>query len=249
MDKTSLGDRMKGYEHVNRDFLMRRTPVIIRVDGKAFHTWTKHGLPVEENSTDPFNTTMHNAMVATACMIMRTAQNAKVAYTQSDEISILLNDWGTLQTDQWFAGNIQKIASVAASAATAAFNHTFNASNFYDLAMFDARVFNVPKEEVNNYFIWRQQDATRNSIQMLARHYFSHKELHRKNVSQLQDMLMLEHGVNWNDLDTWKKRGSCVVWNPDKFDSSEQFYRDENIPIFTKDREYIEKFLGEKDDR
>jgi tRNA(His) 5'-end guanylyltransferase len=127
---------------------------------------------------------------------------------------------------------------------------------------FDARVFQVPKEEVANYFIWRQKDTTRNSIQMLGRHYFSHKQLHQKNASNIQDMLMVEHGVNWNDLDTWKKRGTCAVRQtelvsvprvyPDGDDAvlvntetveRSKITADEEIPIFTQDREYIERYL------
>lgn len=239
MDKTSLGDRMKGYESVSRTKLIRRTPVIIRIDGKAFHTWTRSLVDV---NTSPFSGYMNRAMTWTCQQLVNNIQNAKIAYTQSDEISILLNDWGKIATDQWFDGNIQKIVSVSASIATAAFNH-FNQENnpSLPLAYFDSRAFALPKEEVANYFIWRQQDATRNSVQMLGRFYFSHKEMHQKSVSDVQDMLMLTHDVNWNNIDTWMKRGSCVV-------PSKQEYNlgvDLDIPIFTQDRDYIEKHLKE----
>ena len=241
MDKSTLGDRMKGYEATSKSKLLRRTPVLIRIDGKAFHTWTKHLNGLDHSLQDsPFSDMMHNCMVATTANLVENMQNAVLGYTQSDEISILLNDWRTLETDQWFGGNVQKIASVAASMATAYFNYSYYTHDAVDPhsppAMFDARVWNMPKEDVTNYFIWRQQDATRNSVQMLARHYFSHKQLHKKNVSNIQDMLMLEHGVNWNDIDTWKKRGTCVY-------NDFNLIVDEDIPIFTKGREYIEELL------
>ena len=254
MDNTSLGNRMKGYERTSRSLLQRRTPVIIRVDGKAFHTWTKRLQRVDGSlETCPYSIIMHRTMVAAATTMMQLMQNATLAYTQSDEISILLNDWRTLNTDQWYGANVQKIASVSASIAATSFNHFYNMdiqtpNSIYDLAQFDARVFNLPKEEVANYFVWRQQDATRNSINMLGQFHFSHKALHCKNVSQVQDMLMLEKGVNWNDQPTWAKRGSCVIPNPETFDSSRAFVSDANIPIFTKDRGYIERHLLDKFD-
>lgn len=248
MDKTSIGNRMKAYERVNKDKLMRRTPVIIRLDGKAFHTWTKV-LPYLDVSLEqsPFSHMMHDCMSTTAFELVSRIQNATISYTQSDEISILLNDWKGLKTDQWFDGNIQKIVSISASMATAYFNNCMQAHNDAALdvdkqnlapAFFDARVFNLPKEEVANYFVWRQQDATRNSINMLGQRYFSHKQLQGKNTDQVQEMLFKEHDVNWNDIPTWQKRGYCA--NIAAFDN--------DIPIFTQDRDYIERHLKEKDD-
>ena len=211
MDKTSLGDRMKGYESVTATKLMRRTPVIVRIDGKAFHTMTKRW-----NLHRPFDALMHDAMLETTLNLCQEVQNSVFAYTQSDEISILLRDWAAIGTQQWFDGKVQKICSVAGSLATARFAMWGMRKGFIkdltpELApMFDARVYNIPKEEVVNYFIWRQQDASRNSVQMLGRAYFSHRQLHSKSNSEVQDMLMAEHGVNWNDMETWQKRGSCV---------------------------------------
>lgn len=238
MDKTSLGDRMKGYETVSKSKLLRRTPVIIRLDGKSFHTWTKT-LRGRDESLDisPYSETMHSLMRAATEYLVDNIQNAVLGYSQSDEISILLNDWKKLKTDQWFDGSIQKIASVSASMATVAFNAITINGDSLPWAMFDSRVFNVPKEEVANYFVWRQQDATRNSIQMLGQFYFSHKQLHGKNVSNIQDMLMDKHQENWDSIDTWKKRGFCVT---------REGY-DREIPIFTKDRNYIERFLNAED--
>lgn len=238
----NLGDRMKRYEHTTKISLMRRTPVIIRIDGRAFHTFTKKFKTFDSSEqTSPFGDVMHSIMVETAKQLVTSIQNACVGYVQSDEISILLRDWDRHTTEQWFDGGVQKITSVAASIATATFNMQFNQyckqMQYSDLAQFDARVFNLPKEEVTNYFIWRQQDASRNSVQMLGHFHFSQKQLHGKNNSQVQDMLMLHKQINWNDLNTWKKRGACVV------DNGIGIFVDHNIPIFTADRHYIEQFL------
>ncbi|MEM4260957.1 MAG: tRNA(His) guanylyltransferase Thg1 family protein, partial [Candidatus Woesearchaeota archaeon] len=155
MKKSSIDDRMKRYENVNRYSLIRRTPVIIRLDGKAFHSFTK-------DLDKPFDEDLHNTFKQTVFYLVSQIQGAVFAYTQSDEISILLRDWDTLTTDAWFDYNIQKMASVSASIVTAKFNMLWHKSN--KIAFFDSRVFNLPKEEVCNYFIWRQQDATKNSI-------------------------------------------------------------------------------------
>lgn len=230
----SLGDRMKRYEVVPRHFLTRRTPVIIRIDGKAFHTFTRCLKDLDPTLAEtPFSTIMHQTMMFTTQSLVDNIQNCVFGYTQSDEISLLLRDYDTHETEAWFDYNVQKMASVSASIATAAFNLQFGVykiqAGLSDLALFDSRVYNVPKEEVANYFIWRQQDASRNSVQMLGRFHFSQKQMHGKNNSQVQDMLMLEKGVNWNDIPTWMKRGSCVVnGEPDV-----------EIPVFTQDREYV----------
>lgn len=256
MSNDSLGDRMKGYEETTRYTLMRRSPVIIRLDGRAFHTFTKGLKYVDETLEDtPFSTVMHTCMYLTTRALINGIQNAVIAYSQSDEITILLRDWDKHETEQWFDGNIQKIVSISASIASVAFSNAF--SQYKDMAynslsysqvigdftkgfliqptlvQFDSRVFNIPEAEVVNNFIWRQQDASRNSVQMLARHYFSHKELHKKNNGEIQDMLMLQKGVNWNNIPTWQKRGFCV--------SREGV--DREIPVFTQDRDYIGKFL------
>lgn len=232
-----ISTRMKGYEKVSITKLLRRTPVIIRLDGKAFHTWTRQLNTVDKSlDVEPYSAVMHRSMKATTEYLMKNIQNAVFAYSQSDEISILLNDWKKLNTDQWFDGSIQKMSSISASIATNGFNFSDDIINHnLQPAMFDARVFNVPIPEVVNYFVWRQQDATRNSINMLGQFFFSHKQLQGKNVSQVQDMLMAEYNINWNDIDTWKKRGFCVT--------AHDGYSNE-IPIFTKDRDYIEEYLG-----
>lgn len=262
-----LGNRMKEYEGVTQTSLLRRTPVIIRLDGRAFHTFTKKFTPDTDPSlkNGPFSHILHNLMVITSQALFHYIQNAQFVYTQSDEISILLKDWTRLSTDQWFGGNIQKITSISASMASTYFNFQLqrvpewnkwvHESGTYTIPMifpiptyvgeiplFDSRVFNLPKEEVVNYFIWRQQDATRNSINMLARFYFSHKELHQKSTSDVQDMLMLQKGINWNDLETWKKRGTAIIAN-NTVSSAIPVKADEEMPILTQDRDYIGHLL------
>jgi tRNA(His) 5'-end guanylyltransferase len=115
-----------------------------------------------------------------------------------------------------------------------------------DTAMFDSRCFNIPKEEVTNLIYWRQLDATRNSIQSVGQHYFTQKELHKKSCAQIQDMLMEQKGINWNDLDTTKKRGCCCIKVKKESDGveSSEWIIDNNIPIFKgEDREYIERLI------
>lgn len=257
MDRTTLGNRMKGYEALTQNRLMRRTPVVVRVDGKAFHTWTKN-ITTEIDPTliyTPFSVKLHDVMINTAEAMCTQMQNAVFAYTQSDEISILLRDWDRHETEQWFDAKVQKIVSVSSAMATAYFNNYVQSFMpamsdeirqrwIGQIPLFDARAFNLPKDEITNYFVWRQQDASRNSVQMVGRHFFSAKQMHGKNNSQVQDMLMaMESPLNWNDLPTWMKRGTCVIENPNSFNSSCAYKIDENIPIFTQKRDYIESRL------
>lgn len=209
-----LGDRMKKqYEDRTRYLIPRRTYTIIRLDGKAFHTFTRSGF------AKPFDWSLMYYMDETAKFLCKEIQGAKFAYVQSDEISILLTDFETIHTDAWFDGNIQKMASVSAGLATAAFNKVYLKDwdlKIHDLETklpsFDARVFSVPDAtEVANYFIWRQQDAVRNSIQMAARAVFSHKECNDKNCDELQEMLFKEKGINWSEYALGEKNGRIVV--------------------------------------
>lgn len=212
-----LGDRMKrNYENRTRIQLPRRTYTIIRLDGKAFHSFTK-------GMKRPFDERLMGAMNQTARTLCQEIQGVRFAFVQSDEISLLLTDFETPTTDAWFDGNVQKMASVAASIATAAFNACWHGYRepgarmeelsppFDSFALFDARVFTIPdRVEVVNYFIWRQQDATRNSISMAAQTEYSHKELHGKSSNQQQEMLH-QKGINWNDYPDGFKRGRAIV--------------------------------------
>lgn len=272
MDKTTIGDRMKNnYENITRYYLTRRMPVIIRVDGRSFHTFTK-------GFKKPFDDILVKTMQDTMKYLCENIQGCVLGYTQSDEISLVLTDYAELTTDAWFGNNLQKMCSVSASMATLAFNKAFTrniskqSKRFYTEyleekdasyietleivmnkgAMFDSRVFTIPKEEVCNYLIWRQQDATRNSILSVGIANFSQKELHCKSCNDIQDMLMLQKSLNWNDYATTLKRGSCcikkVIQDPD-VDIKDGAYPvtrwviDDEIPIFTQDRNYVEKLI------
>lgn len=225
----SLGDRMKAYEDAYRIAVVPRSPTIIRVDGKAFHSYTR-GLPA---FSEPFA----DAMNSTAIKLCNEVQTCVFAYVQSDEISLLLHPYKRFQTQAWFDGNLQKMASVAASIAAATF--TLESGRLWTdgatpthitikPAYFDARVFVLPESEVGNYFLWRQQDATRNSIQMLARSLYSHRECDRKSGPELQEMCF-QKGINWNDLPAQWKRGRGIVKERYFVAASEVHYR--GIPV------------------
>jgi tRNA(His) 5'-end guanylyltransferase len=221
-----LGDRMKMYESASQIKLTRRMPLIIRLDGKAFHTFTR-------GMDKPFDKWLINAMQQTTEYLVNNIQGCKLGYTQSDEINLLLTDYDNFDTEAWFDKKLQKIVSIAASMATAYFNK-FDLKNG-SIALFDARAFVIPKEEVANYFVWRQQDWTRNSVQMVAQANFPKKSLFGISCNELQNKLLTEKDINWNDFEPYLKRGTCVTINEGI---------DLNIPIFTEDREYIERFIN-----
>lgn len=206
MAHDSIGKRMKEYyESRSKQYLMRRVPVIIRLDGVCFHTLLK-------NAEKPFDMRVVDTMVETATYIVRKIQGAKLAYVQSDEISILVTDDDTINTSAWFDYNVQKIVSVSSSMATLAanfYNQVFNAWSERSEVFFDSRVFNIPHHEVANYFIWRQIDWNRNSLAMLCQQYFSHKELYGKNTAQRHEMLHSK-GVNWAELTNQLKNGTFI---------------------------------------
>lgn len=292
-----LGVRMKTfYEQIPKTKLMRRCPVALRIDGKAFHTFTR-------GFQKPFDEVLIKSMQETMKYLCENIQGCVLGYTQSDEITLILVDYKKLTSSAWFDYEVQKICSIAASIATMAFNKAFrkNVNDWWFTpfsgvikefqeretlyktyknaiekgAMFDCRCFNIPKEEVTNLVYWRQLDATRNSIQVVGQVNFSHKELQNKSCNEIQDMLMTQKGVNWNDLPIYQKRGSCCVKEnhfienekgtqicfsegcSDPFEDEETLtgvYRsgwviDTEIPIFKNEgREYIDRlvYVGEE---
>lgn len=272
--KDSLGDRMKAYESIPKTFLTRRVPVIIRLDGKAFHTFTR-------GMKKPFDSILMQTMQDTMKFLCENIQGCVLGYTQSDEITLVLTDYETITTDAWFGYNVQKMTSISASMATLAFNkffeencnivwdsyyeawnHTEEETKYNEMlysklnkALFDSRVFSIPKEEVCNCLIWRQQDATRNSIQSVGQANFSQKQLHGKSCNIIQDMLFTEKGINWNDFPTDCKRGSCCYKREVEKEitipktgekmivNRNEWYIDKDIPIFTQERNYVEKWL------
>lgn len=223
-----LGDRMKRYEAVTDAYLTRRLPAVVRVDGKAFHSLTR-------GMGRPFDPAFTECMQEAAGYMMSEMQGAKLAYVQSDEISVLLTDFDSIHTDAWFGYRVQKMASISAAIATAYFTPAFRRlfPHKTSVPLFDARVFSLPHDEVANYFVWRQKDAVRNSILATGQAHFSPKELHGVSCDQLQEKLFAERGVNWNDTPTRHKRGFCVLEGEWDFE----------IPTFTQDRAYVERFL------
>lgn len=217
-----------------------------------------------------------DAMQQTMLYLCKNIQGCKFGYTQSDEITLILTDYDTFETQAWFDYEVQKMCSIAASMATMAFNKFFYASSTaentiwetcggtkeYEAivqahqnaaekgAMFDARCFNIPKEEVTNLIYWRQLDATRNSIQMVGQANFSHRELQNKSCNMIQDMLHEEKGINWNEFPTECKRGSAcrkvkeMVNIAGTMEEIETWEIDRNMPILKgEDREYVESLI------
>ncbi len=236
--KDALGDRIKSqYENRTRYFLPRRTYTIIRLDGKAFHTYTK-------GCERPFDTALIHAMNETANFLCQEIQGAKMAFVQSDEISILLTDFEKPTTSAWYDGNIQKITSISAALASAYFNKIRNEQGIEKLAFFDSRVFTIPdRTEVENYFIWRQNDCVRNSISMLAQSLYTHKELLGKSSNDLQE-LIFQKGQNWNDYPIRLKRGGLSLRVPYQKEMVTRHRWVNNGAIwFSKERDALEKLI------
>ena len=270
--KDSLGDRMKRYEGVSKNTLVSRMPVILRLDGCHFHTFTR-------GFQKPFDDILMKSMKNTMKYLCENIQGCVFGYTQSDEITLVLIDYQNINSSPWFDNEVQKMCSVASSMAGMVFNKYFAGNvmdygdfirehvkdkNYFDLvklqtnyqcailkgAYFDCRAFNVPQSDVCNCVLWRQQDATRNSIQALAQANFSQKQLHGLSCDKLQDKLFVEKGINWNNLSTDKKRGSACIKQKYSFTNQhgEETIRtrwiiDDNMPILTQKREYIEKLV------
>jgi tRNA(His) guanylyltransferase len=248
MNEDSLGDRMKLYEGANRTYLPQHLPVILRVDGRAFHSYTSR-------CERPFDKKLMAAMDAVAIELCEEVNNCKMAYVQSDEISLLVQQNGQ-DAQPWFANNIQKMVSIAASVASV--KMTLQSEQLFGeskSANFDARVFVLPPHEVVNYYIWRQQDWIRNSVQMLSRSYFSHSQLDGKSQTDMHEMLH-QKDVNWALLAPSLKNGRCVIKRdmsvvipagPMKGETviRPKWVVDNEIPIFTQNRQYVESLIKE----
>lgn len=266
---TPLDIRMKQYEKVTDQKLIRRMPVIIRLDGRSFHTFTR-------GFKKPFDDILIDSMQQTALYLCKNVQNCILAYTQSDKISLLLIDYKDFDTQPWFDNRIQKMVSTSAALATIKFKEVFENNiekfgheNIPDWDMggtsgwltgqqqedlkyiqnlyfaienkyrgFDSRCFNLSKDEVTNYFFWRQQDCIRNSIQMVGQANFSQKELQNKSTADIKEMLHDQKDIDFdNDFSIVKQRGTCVKCD-------EYWYIDDNIPTFKKEgREYIDRLV------
>jgi tRNA(His) 5'-end guanylyltransferase len=238
---------MKRYEAVWKTRLVPRLPMIVRADGKAFHTLTRE-------MRRPFDEDFVEHMLAVAVALCREIDGAQVAYVQSDEISLLVRDDQTLGTQPWFDKELDKVVSITAGTASAEMSLRLGRP-----AIFDARAFILPPGEVTNYFIWRQQDATRNSVSMAAHAELARKLgakeaqelLHGKTWGQQQELLFAHCGINWNDYPAHLKRGACVVSGTEERPGCDGpvarriWQTDREIPVFTQHRGYIEGLLKE----
>lgn len=243
MSITEIDIRMKEqYEDRYRYMLVRRTYTIIRVDGRAFHTWTR-GLE------RPYSKILMNVMDEVALALCEEMAGSQLSYVQSDEISVLMTDFSKIDTHAWFDNNLQKLCSISASIATAKFNSFFKADR--KRAHFDSRVFQIPDPvEVENYFVARQKDAVRNSVSMLAQSHYSAKQLHGVPIEKMHNMLV-DVEDNWNNHPPRYKQGAAIakVMQPAYMKETkvgtveipphDEWAVIEDTPIFTKDREWL----------
>ena len=262
MKELTLSDRMKTYyEGRSQTYLTRYTPVIIRLDGCHFHTFAK-------KFNKPFDKVFAKTMQDTTRYLCEKIQGVKFAYTESDEISLLLIDYNkedlSIQTEAWFDYRVQKIVSVSASLATVAFNKFF-LKNMYELntdstdtyrdnvfkayekavedgATFDSRAFNLPKEEVVNYFVWRQQDAIRNSKSALGQANYSQKVLNGLSSNQIIEKCKAELAIDWSDFEGEQKWGS-IVTKVQVEGERPKWWINTDPQLFSELRDYIEKLI------
>lgn len=253
MRAMELAARMKKYEEASCLTLPGRMPIIVRVDGKAFSKYTSRLLG------KPFNREFISVMESVAGKLCEEIQGAALAYVQSDEVSVLIHGYKRHDSDTWFANQLQKIVSVSAAIASA----TFTAESWrmfkgrldplsldhFEPAYFDARAFVLPESEAVNYFVWRQRDALRNSVQMHARSLLSHEQCHKKNTQELKDMCA-ELGKPWEALTPSIRKGRCVR-KVTLAEGRQAFQVDTDIPLFGENRAYVEDLLrceSESDD-
>ena len=265
MDTSDLAKRMKGYENCYRIYLPRRSAVIVRIDGRAFHSFTK-------GFARPYDEIFMSAMQSTMKDLCENISGCKFGYHQSDEISLVLTDYETINTEPWFNNNLQKIVSISAAMATFYFGNHFRkllSEVYHDknvsseqlrvyqkaystkLCVLDSRAFIVPREEVVNVFYWRQLDCIRNSIQMAGQANFSHRELQNKNCNDIQEMLFSQKGINWaKDYPPEFRNGSACykkltdVITPDGITvQRNKWFIDKNIPKFSAEPEFINKHI------
>lgn len=235
---TELGDRMKGYELASRLVFPRRLPLIIRIDGKSFHTMTRRW-----RCEKPFDPRIVNAMHEATKVLCKAIQGAEMAYVQSDEISVLVEDDQSIEAQAWFSKELQKVVSVSASVATQAFNEILAQTPG---ATFDSRAFILPPHEVFNYFWWRQQDATRNAVAAVAQAHFSPRQLHQKNTPAMMDMLQ-EKGITLDSFPTHLRRGAFVLYELFEKETEHgmalrsRWRVDLEPPKLLDDREYLER--------
>lgn len=196
VSRDELGDRMKGYEAETRVVLPAKTWAVVRVDGRAFHTYTR-GLD------RPFDIGFQADMDRVAFALVEEIAGAQLAYVQSDEVSVIFSDLGE-RTEPYFGGVIQKIASIAAASASATMTRL---RPDQAPALFDARVFALPSAvEVHNYLVWRQSDCRRNAISMLAHHHVGKSRVVGVSTPERRELLE-QAGVVLDDIDLGFRQG------------------------------------------
>lgn len=262
--KDNLGDRMKDYENCYRLYLPKRQSIIVRCDMRAGHSFTK-------GFAKPYDKIFAYAMRETTKQLCENVGGCKFSYQQSDEISLVLTDYESINTEPWFGNNLQKIVSISAAMATYYFNDEFRRlihkeafdgpqspateahqkSITQKLCVFDSRVFLIPREEVVNYFYFRQLDCVRNSIQSAGQVNFSHKSLQNKNCNQIQEMLFQEKSINWaRDYPAWFRNGIACYKKPTNITTPtgevverNKWYIDCDIPMFAAQPDFINKHI------
>ena len=204
--RDDFGNRMKAYEKLSESVLIPNLPIVVRLDGKGFSKYTK-------KMKRPYDEVLSNLMSDTCVHLMGKYSHIVCAYTQSDEITLIMKNEYDKPVE--FNGRLQKLCSILAGETSSFFAVNasklgLNETNQYPV--FDCRIFNVPSWiEASNVILWREQDASKNSVQMLGQHNFSHKQLHGLKGNQIQEKLLLEKDINWNDYPTFFKRGTYIV--------------------------------------
>lgn len=259
MYKDAIGDRMKQYENCYRIYMPRRSAVVVRLDGRSFHNFTK-------GFARPYDKLFASCMWETAKKLCENVGGCRFGYTQSDEITLILADWENPKTEPWFGNNLQKIVSISASMATLFFSKNFEEAirdEYFDwyttgtvndekekllnqhtqaysnkLCVFDARAFIIPREEIFNVLYWRQLDCKRNSIQLLGQANFSHNQLQNKNSNEIQEMLFQEKGINWANEPEWFKNGVAIYKKPTKVEYHNEF--DNSSGVVYRNKWYID---------
>lgn len=232
----NFGDRMKMHENKYRAYLMTNLPIFVRVDGKSFHTYTR-------GMNKPFDFNLASAFWSATLKTCHEIGHVEIAYWQSDEVTFLLNGWKKIETEPWLGGNVQKITSVISSIFTDYFNCNIGLPD--KRAYFDARTWTVPLEEIENVLRWRQFDAKKNSISMLAQSLYSPNELHKINSADKIEKMQTEHGIDWHILPEYQKWGS-IFYNK-KYQKNgvirSKWTHDNKTPLFVDSPDYINNII------